>query len=121
MPNRHTTLATLPLFADAATFAKAISTVVGVNAAFGAARHAGYQIVETWAWKPSSNDAIGIVRVEQLGGKKAGQVLFMNEWDVGAGRPPEGRFRLTSRHGLALLAALTFVRQRVLGFTDAAE
>ncbi len=115
MSTRNATLTRHPLFADAAGFAKAISSVAGVNAAFGAARHAGYQVVESWAWKPGTNDAIGIVRVEQLGGKKAGLVVFETEWDVGAGRPPESRFRLTSRHGQALIEALTFVRKRVLG------
>lgn len=115
MSTRPVTLARYPLFADAAAFEKATSSVAGVNAAFGAARHAGYQLVESWAWKAGTNDAIGIVRVEHLGGKKAGQVALTVEWDVGAGRPPESRFRLTSRHGQALIAALTFVRQRVLG------
>lgn len=121
MSTRTATLAKLPLFADAAAFAKVTATVAGVIDGFGAARHAGYQVVESWAWKPGTNDAIGIVRVEHLGGRKASQVLFKVEWDVGAGRPPESRFRLTSRHGQALIEALTFVRQRVLCAAEVAE
>jgi hypothetical protein len=115
MSTRTAILAKHPLFANAAVFAKVISTVASVIDGFGAARLAGYQIIESWAWKPGTNDAVGIMRVEQLGGKKAGRVLFTIEWDVGAGRPPEAQFRLTSRHGRALIEALIFVRQRVLG------
>lgn len=109
MKQNQKDLASLPLFADDYVFGKACKSVAGISAMLDNAKAAGYHIVERWRWKTGSMNRHGIVRVEDA----KGDVLWLESWDVGSTRMPSDNFRITSRHGQCLIAALTFVRGKV--------
>ncbi len=111
MKQNQKDLASLPLFADDYVFGKACKSVAGISAMFNDAKAAGYHIVERWRWRTGSMNRHGIVRVEDA----HGEVVWLESWDVGSTRMPSDNFRITSRHGRCLIAALTFVRTKVLG------